>query len=73
MKAKYTPGNSDGTVGKTHTVEVIGIKWANVRHVECPIVRGVHIKYKDGKTEWVNGMDFYRNTIRTKFLDHITY
>ena len=73
MKAQYTPGNPDGTVGKTHTVEVIGIKWASVRHLELPVVREVHIKYKDGKTEWVNGMKFYKDTIRTKFIDHITY
>lgn len=73
MKARYTPGNPDGTVGKSYIVEVIGLKWAKVKHIELPVVKEIHIKYKDGKTEWVNGMKFYNSTIRTKIIDHITY
>lgn len=74
MKVKYTPGNPDGTIGKTYNVEIIGISWGKVPHLELPVTRLVKIKYENGKTEWVNGMKFYSNTQSKHLtLEHITY
>ena len=73
MKAKYTPGTPDGLVGKTHSVEVIGIKMGKVKFNSIPHVMEVQIKYADGKTEWVDGMKFYDDTNNTKMIQHITY
>ena len=73
MKTKYTPGTPEGLVGKTHSIEVVGIEMAKIKFNELPLIKRVRIKYKDGKTEWISGMKFYDNTSRTKDIIHITY
>ena len=73
MKTKYTPGTKDGLVGKTHPVEVVGISLAKVQFGALPLVRAVKIKYKDGKTEWVDGMKFYNDTLSNKDIIHQTF
>ena len=73
MKVKYTPGTPNGLVGKTYTVEVIAIEMAKVKFNQLPYLKQVKIKYKDGKTEWVDAMKFYDDTCRNKQILHITY
>ena len=62
MKTKYTPGTPDGMVGKTYKVEVIGLKIVQVKYTELPLIKEVRIKYKDGETEWIDGMKFFNDT-----------
>ena len=74
MKVKYTPGTPEGLVGKTHTVEIIGLKISKIRGVlNKPLIQEVRIKYKDGKTEWIDGMKLYSDTQTNKFLEHYSY
>ena len=73
MKVKYTPGTPEGLNGKTHTVEVIGIKMHRIPFISAPVIKSVLIKYEDGKTEWVDGMKFYSDTQTNKFLEHYSY
>ena len=68
MKVKYTPGTPDGLVGKTHTVEIIAVDLHKVPFIGQPVLKQVQIKYKDGKTEWIDGMkliDSVNNNSRT--------
>jgi hypothetical protein len=74
MKVKYTPGTPEGLVGKTHTVEIIGMRISKFRAVlNKPLIQEVRIKYKDGKTEWIDGMKFFSDTQTNKFLEHYQY
>jgi protein-L-isoaspartate O-methyltransferase len=74
MKVKYTPGTPEGLVGKTYTVEIIGMRISKFRAVlNKPMIQEVRIKYKDGKTEWIDGMKFFSDTQTNKFLEHHSY
>ena len=73
MKAKYQPGTPDGLCGKTYPVEVVAIKMAKVQFNQLPYIKEVQIKYQNGTTKWVSGMEFYSNTYPTKTIQHLTY
>jgi hypothetical protein len=63
MKITYTPGTDDGLVGKSYKVEITCLELVEVRHVDCPLIHKVKIKYEDGRTEWITGAELFDNTI----------
>jgi hypothetical protein len=73
MKVKYTPGTSDGLVGKTFKVEIVGMHMKKTPLVLFPVLSSVKIRYESGKTEWVNATDFYKNIESTKNIVRHTY
>lgn len=61
MKVKYTPGEN-GLNGKTYTVEITALELVEAKHIDCPLVRQVRIKYEDGTSEWISGVKLFNST-----------
>ena len=62
MKITYTPGTDDGLVGKSYKVEITCVELVEAKHVDCPLIRKVKIKYDDGRTEWITGSKLFDST-----------
>jgi len=62
MKVDYTPGNPDGTVGKTYKVEIVGLDYADANFISYPILKKIKIQMDDKKTLWVNPDQIYLNS-----------
>jgi hypothetical protein len=59
MKVRYTPGTSDGLVGKAYNVEIVNISLIETQFVSQPILDQVTIRYEDGKTETISGAKLF--------------
>lgn len=39
---------------KPQRVEIVGLDWENVRHIDKPLLHSIKIRFENGTHEWVN-------------------